>query len=173
MELACIAAHEIKSCIPLAPDSSAWFKVRPKCRPNSHTSEAPMRCTDGAHGPLSRFRLTYMKGPINCRRQGPFFCRCLALYIAPSCACGKATNSLSSVTRGPPYFPTRPHRYSAPPQHACKLRSFTLPLPSGPFSQPASADSPRKATTACKPQCTCMSRLPGQRRPLGKGSSEA
>lgn len=57
---------------------------------------------------------------------------------------------LSSLTRAlpPPYFPTRPHRSSAPPQHTCKLRSFTLPLPSGPFSQPASADSPRKATAA-------------------------
>lgn len=82
-ELACTGAREIKSSIPLATDSSAWLKVRPKCRPKSHTSESPMRCTDGPHGPPSRFRLTYMKGPINCRRQGPFFCRCLALSYPP------------------------------------------------------------------------------------------
>lgn len=79
IESACIATRGNKSSIPPVPDGSGWPKVRPKCRPKSHTSEAPIRRADGAHSPPSPFRITYMRDPSTAGDREPFFCRCLTL----------------------------------------------------------------------------------------------
>lgn len=107
------------------------------------------------------------EGPINCRRQGPFFCRCLALFHplhvpqpAPVQACGKATDGLSSLTRAPRISHaslTALRRLLS--THASSVPSPCPWLPGPSASQPAPILPVRRRPHASR-NAQCMSRLP-------------
>lgn len=156
----------------------------PSVVPRATHPSPSIRCADGAHSPPSRFRLTYMRDPSTAGDRDPFSA-VASRYApppplpqpAPVQACGKATNGLSSLTRGPRIsHASLTALRRLPSTHASSVPSPCPCLPGPSASQPASADSPRKAATACKPQCTCMSRLPcglfgalAEKRRLGLG----